>query len=154
MKQSTWLTGVALLSIISFTLPGCSAYVPQGPQTFPYPKAFMLHRRAGGMPNLSVVGPLDVLRQKMILDMMEQRMKNKINANNEFLSRLGKRGGPVTASTPTILDLSNTAAIDTFQQASDRFYNGCHKLRIVLLTKLMDFAESQLHCLLQDGVAG
>ncbi|XP_022652511.1 uncharacterized protein LOC111246719 isoform X2 [Varroa destructor] len=68
------------------------------------------------MPNLSVVGPLDVLRQKMILDMMEQRMKNKINANNEFLSRLGKRGGPVTASTPTILDLSNTAAIDTFQQ--------------------------------------
>ncbi|XP_022692751.1 uncharacterized protein LOC111262624 isoform X1 [Varroa jacobsoni] len=123
MKQSTWLTGVALLSIISFTLPGCSAYIPQGPQTFPYPKAFMLHRRtkgskcwAGGMPNLSVVGPLDVLRQKMILDMMEQRMKNKINANNEFLSRLGKRGGPVTASTPTILDLSNTAAIDTFQQ--------------------------------------
>lgn len=38
-----------------------------------------------------------------------------------------------------------------FNKASDRFYNGCHKLRIVLLTKLMDFAESQLHCLLQDG---
>lgn len=49
------------------------------------------------MPNLSVVGPLDVLRRKMMLDMMEQRMKSKINANNEFLSRLGKRADAIPA---------------------------------------------------------
>lgn len=67
------------------------------------------------MPNLSVVGPLDVLRRKMMLDMMEQRMKNKINANNEFLSRLGKRGG---ASATTMLNPNNAAALNTLQQVN------------------------------------
>jgi len=68
---------------------------------YPFSKVFMLHRRAGGMPNLSVVSPLDVLRQKMVLDMMEQKMRNKINANNEYLLRLGKRSD---------IDSTNSAA--------------------------------------------
>ncbi|XP_018495578.1 uncharacterized protein LOC100899707 [Galendromus occidentalis] len=95
--------GTALLCllfvVVAFVSAGQAAYSQQGQNAYPYPKAFMLHRRAGGMPNLSVVGPLDVLRRKMMLDMMEQRMKSKINANNEFLSRLGKRADAIPAYT-------------------------------------------------------
>lgn len=68
---------------------------------------FGLICRAGGMPNLSVVGPLDVLRRKMMLDMMEQKMKNKINANNEFLSRLGKRAPSPSMLSPNSVGLTN-----------------------------------------------
>lgn len=73
------------------------------------------------MPNLSVVGPLDVLRQKMMLDMMEQKMKNKINANNEFLSRLGKRGRSAAALSPSSATMpgpKGMSALSTFQQVS------------------------------------
>lgn len=86
---------VTVCALISLTQ---CALVPPNRDNYPYSKAFMLHRRAGGMPNLSVVSPLDVLRQKMMLDMMEQRMRNKINANNEFLLRLGKRSGASVAA--------------------------------------------------------
>ena len=43
------------------------------------------------MPSLSVVSPLDVLRESQ----MNRILADKINANNAFLSRLGKRGEPV-----------------------------------------------------------
>ncbi|OQR67457.1 hypothetical protein BIW11_13516, partial [Tropilaelaps mercedesae] len=72
--------------------------------------------RAGGIPNLSVVGPLNVLRQKMMLDMMEQKMKNKINVNNEFLSRLGKRGGSAASASPTILNPTSMGVFNILQQ--------------------------------------
>lgn len=43
------------------------------------------------MPSLSVVSPLDVLRESQ----MSRILADKINANNALLSRYGKRGEPV-----------------------------------------------------------
>lgn len=45
-------------------------------------------------PPLSIVNPLDVLRQQLMLDMARQKMRenqNKIRQNHEYLKNLGKR---------------------------------------------------------------
>ncbi|XP_075750846.1 corticotropin-releasing diuretic hormone 44 isoform X1 [Rhipicephalus microplus] len=43
------------------------------------------------MPSLSIVSPLDVLRDKMMQDIIERSIKNKIQANDKILKDLGKR---------------------------------------------------------------
>lgn len=48
----------------------------------------------GGGPSLSIVNPLDVLRQRLLLEIARRRMsqsKEKINANRERLNSIGKR---------------------------------------------------------------
>ncbi|KAK8760566.1 hypothetical protein V5799_028166 [Amblyomma americanum] len=46
------------------------------------------------MPSLSIVSPLDVLRDKMMQDIIERSIKNKIQANDKILKDLGKRSAP------------------------------------------------------------
>lgn len=48
----------------------------------------------GNGPSLSIVNPLDVLRQRLLLEIARRRMsqsKEKINANRERLNSIGKR---------------------------------------------------------------
>lgn len=49
------------------------------------------------MPSLSIVSPLDVLRDKMMQDIIERSIKNKIQANDKILKDLGKRSAPTAA---------------------------------------------------------
>uniref|UniRef100_A0A1B6DS70 Corticotropin-releasing factor domain-containing protein n=1 Tax=Clastoptera arizonana TaxID=38151 RepID=A0A1B6DS70_9HEMI len=42
-------------------------------------------------PSLSIVNPLDVLRQKLLLDIERHRKQAQIEKNREYLSRIGKR---------------------------------------------------------------
>lgn len=53
----------------------------------------MMMKRGEG-PQLSVVSPLDVLRQQLIYEMARRRMKERqdqIKANDEFIKNMGKR---------------------------------------------------------------
>ncbi|XP_054273468.1 diuretic hormone 45 isoform X2 [Macrosteles quadrilineatus] len=48
----------------------------------------------GGGPSLSIVNPLDVLRQRLLLEIARRRMRQseeKIQANREWLKSIGKR---------------------------------------------------------------
>uniref|UniRef100_A0A1B6MU21 Corticotropin-releasing factor domain-containing protein n=2 Tax=Graphocephala atropunctata TaxID=36148 RepID=A0A1B6MU21_9HEMI len=48
----------------------------------------------GGGPSLSIVNPLDVLRQRLLLEIARRRMRQseeKIQANRDFLKSIGKR---------------------------------------------------------------
>uniref|UniRef100_A0A1B6BYX5 Corticotropin-releasing factor domain-containing protein n=1 Tax=Clastoptera arizonana TaxID=38151 RepID=A0A1B6BYX5_9HEMI len=48
----------------------------------------------GGGPSLSIVNPLDVLRQRLLLEIARRRMRQseeKIQANREWLKTIGKR---------------------------------------------------------------
>ncbi|XP_076361717.1 uncharacterized protein LOC143252839 [Tachypleus tridentatus] len=50
--------------------------------------------KRGDRPSLSIVSPLDVLSQRLLLEMVQRRMKqsqHQIQANAEFLRNLGKR---------------------------------------------------------------
>lgn len=48
----------------------------------------------GGSPSLSIVNPLDVLRQRLLLEIARRRMRQseeKIHSNREWLMSIGKR---------------------------------------------------------------
>ncbi|XP_003740497.1 uncharacterized protein LOC100906924 [Galendromus occidentalis] len=83
-SSSALLLGLVALAALMVLSEGASVpnYAP--------PNAFKYHRRAS-MPSLSVVSPLDVLRESQ----MSRILADKINANNALLSRYGKRGEPV-----------------------------------------------------------
>ncbi|XP_022655526.1 uncharacterized protein LOC111248063 [Varroa destructor] len=81
LTSLTISAGVVLLAL-AFTFDAtvdAASYVP--------PNVFKYHRRAS-MPSLSVVSPLDVLRETQT----NRLLADRINANNAFLSRIGKRG--------------------------------------------------------------
>jgi hypothetical protein len=51
-------------------------------------------KRTGGAPSLSIVNPLDVLRQRLLLEIARRRMRqsqDQIQANREILQTIGKR---------------------------------------------------------------
>ncbi|KAJ9589052.1 hypothetical protein L9F63_017646, partial [Diploptera punctata] len=51
-------------------------------------------KRTGTGPSLSIVNPLDVLRQRLLLEIARRRMRqtqNMIQANRDFLESIGKR---------------------------------------------------------------
>ncbi|KDR14744.1 uncharacterized protein LOC110834220 isoform X2 [Zootermopsis nevadensis] len=51
-------------------------------------------KRTGAVPSLSIVNPLDVLRQRLLLEIARRRMRqsqDQIQANREMLQTIGKR---------------------------------------------------------------
>ncbi|KAF4533026.1 hypothetical protein B566_EDAN000718 [Ephemera danica] len=63
----------------------------------------------GGMgPSLSIVNPLDVLRQRLLLEMVRRRMRqndDQVLANRERLNSVGKRSVPSTTHAQQQADL-------------------------------------------------
>jgi hypothetical protein len=58
------------------------------------PQAARRVKRTGGGPSLSIVNPLDVLRQRLLLEIARRRMRqsqDQILANREMLQTIGKR---------------------------------------------------------------
>lgn len=56
------------------------------------------HAKRGEGPQLSIVNPLDVLRQRLLLELARRRMKenqDQINENAEILKKIGKRSIPL-----------------------------------------------------------
>ncbi|XP_076318866.1 uncharacterized protein LOC143229885 [Tachypleus tridentatus] len=69
--------------------------------------------KRGDRPSLSIVSPLDVLRQRLILEMAQRKMKqsqHQITANAELLENLGKRD-PYLFRTGRALRLGNRSVI-------------------------------------------
>lgn len=59
--------------------------------------------KRGEGPQLSIVNPLDVLRQRLLLELARRRMKEnqeQINANAEILKKIGKRSIPQSINHP------------------------------------------------------
>ena len=70
------------------------------------------HTKRGEGPQLSVVSPLDVLRQKLLLEMTRRKLKesmNQVEENAELLKNLGKR------SLPDYLDWNESKLEDKFR---------------------------------------
>jgi hypothetical protein len=58
------------------------------------PQAARRMKRTGAVPSLSIVNPLDVLRQRLLLEIARRRMRqsqDQIQANREILQTIGKR---------------------------------------------------------------
>ncbi|XP_069688574.1 diuretic hormone 1 [Periplaneta americana] len=93
----------------SYLLPRLSAkYRPHGDwENAPDPRFYVLTeleressqaarrvKRTGSGPSLSIVNPLDVLRQRLLLEIARRRMRqsqDQIQANREILQTIGKR---------------------------------------------------------------
>lgn len=93
----------------SYLLPRLSAkFRPHGDwESAPDPRFYVLTeleresnqasrrvKRTGGAPSLSIVNPLDVLRQRLLLEIARRRMRqsqDQIQANREILQTIGKR---------------------------------------------------------------
>lgn len=59
-----------------------------------HPQAARRVKRTGTGPSLSIVNPLDVLRQRLLLEIARRRMRqsqDQIQANREILQTIGKR---------------------------------------------------------------
>ncbi|XP_063224908.1 diuretic hormone 45 [Bacillus rossius redtenbacheri] len=67
-------------------------------------------KRHGGGPSLSIVNPLDVLRQRLLLVLARRRMRQseeQIQANKELLEKIGKRDAGRLSGVSRFADLSN-----------------------------------------------
>jgi Corticotropin-releasing factor family. len=71
-------------------------------------------KRTGSGPSLSIVNPLDVLRQRLLLEIARRRMRqtqNQIQANRDILESIGKR--EVNLSQQRSLDQDDIDDLDT-----------------------------------------
>lgn len=53
------------------------------------------YKRAGNGPSLSIINPLDVLRQRLLLEMARRQMREsqkQVAENRKFMKTIGKRG--------------------------------------------------------------
>ncbi|XP_059486656.1 uncharacterized protein LOC132203141 [Neocloeon triangulifer] len=81
-----------------------------------------------GGPSLSIVNPLDVLRQRVMLEMIRRRMREsegQIQANREMLNSVGKRSLPS-------FDFRRHARDTTSRKASDGLSHNPEHSRVVL----------------------
>ncbi|CAG2165585.1 unnamed protein product [Oppiella nova] len=70
----------------------------------------ILTKRGEG-PQLSIVNPLDVLRQRLLLELARRKMKenqDQIQANAEILKKIGKRSVPLIPTTRQSIFTTNS----------------------------------------------
>jgi len=80
--------------------------------------------KRGEGPQLSIVNPLDVLRQRLLLELARRRMKEnqeQINANAEILKKIGKRSIPQSMNHNYDLITNNNSTANNSHLANKRY---------------------------------